>query len=84
MDFDRHIVRSMAVMVLAIIAFVAPFAVEAHEGHVHCAGHKRAVSVVPTASATKANLGPVASSRIAEMPVKLLATPRLQAAAGRC
>ncbi|RUP22617.1 MAG: hypothetical protein EKK44_03880 [Methylobacterium sp.] len=83
MGCDRLIVRSMAVMVLAIIAFVAPFAVEAHEGHVHCAGHKRAVSVVSTASASEENLAPAASSRIPEMPVKLLATPRLQAATGR-
>lgn len=83
MDFDRHIVCWMAAMILAIFACAAPSAVEAHEGHVHCAGHKRVVSVVPTASVSKATLGSAASSSIAEMPVKLLAAPRLQAAAGR-
>ena len=47
MGLDRHIVRSMAVLILAIIAYVVPSAVEAREGHVHCGHHGRAVSVAP-------------------------------------
>jgi hypothetical protein len=83
MVFDRHIVRSMVVTILAIIAYIVPFAVEAHEGHVHCASHKGAVSAAPAASAPKANTGPIASSRSAGMPVKLLAAPRFRLEAGR-
>ena len=79
MGFDRHIVRSMAVMILAIIGTIAPFAVEAHEGHLQCAGYKRAVLAASAASAPDAKLGPIASPRLAEMPVKSLAAHRLRA-----
>jgi len=83
MGFDRHIVRLMAAMILAIIAYVAPSAVEAHEGHVHCGHHHRAVSKAPTTSVSKANPSLATPSHIAEMPVDLLAAPRFPAVSGR-
>jgi len=76
-------VRSIAAMILAIIAYVAPSAVEAHEGHVPCGHHGRAASRAPTASPSAANLGPATPSRIAEVSVTLLAGPRLHAKASR-
>ncbi len=39
MSLDRQIVRLMAAMILAIIAYVAPSAVQAHEGHAHYGHH---------------------------------------------
>lgn len=46
MAFRRHVVRSIAAMILAIIAYVAPSAVEAHDGHVHCGHNRRAAAMV--------------------------------------
>ncbi|KOX47887.1 hypothetical protein ADL19_21585 [Streptomyces purpurogeneiscleroticus] len=83
MGFDRHIVRSMAAMVLAIIAYVAPSAVEAHGRHVHCGHLGRAAFEAPTAPPSAARLGAIAPARIAEVPVTFLAPPRLHAKAGR-
>ena len=58
---DRQIVRLMAAMILAIIAYVAPSAVQAHEGHVHHGRH--IVAAQPKAVA------PV--NRTADVPAKL-------------
>jgi hypothetical protein len=83
MGLDRHIVRSMAALILGIIAYVAPSAVQAHEGHIHCGHHGRAVPGPPTASPSGANLGRPTPSRLAEVPLALLAAPRLVAKADR-
>ncbi|WP_457107329.1 hypothetical protein [Methylobacterium sp. P5_C11] len=46
MSPDRQILRLMAAMILAIIAYVAPSAVQAHEGHAH---HGHPVAAQPKA-----------------------------------
>ncbi|KMO17707.1 hypothetical protein [Methylobacterium platani] len=43
MSLDRQILRLMAAMILAIIAYAAPSAVQAHEGHAH-RGHPIAMT----------------------------------------
>ena len=56
MSPDRQIVRLMAAMILAIIAYVAPSVVQAHEGHAHH-GHRAAVAqpkAAPLAAAAPA------------------------------
>jgi hypothetical protein len=83
MGFDRHIVRLMAVMILAIIAHVAPSAVQAHEGHVHCGHRGRMVSEAATASLPAANPGLDKASGIAELAVTLLTAPRLRVTTGK-
>ncbi len=52
MSLDRQIVRLMAAMILAIIAYVAPSAVQAPEGHVHHGHHMAATQpkVAPPAA----------------------------------
>ncbi|GAB6846125.1 hypothetical protein HNR00_003299 [Methylorubrum rhodinum] len=54
MSLDRQIVRLMAAMILAIIAYVAPSAVQAHEGHAHRGHHMAAVQPKPVPATTKA------------------------------
>lgn len=83
MGLDRHILRLMAVLILTIIAYVAPSAVEAHEGHIHCGHHGRAMQGAPTASPSTANLGHTTLSHLAEVTLELLAAPRLHAKADR-
>ena len=54
---DRPIVRLLAAVILVILAFFVPPAVQAHEGHAHHAGHGSAthmrtasVAAVPAAN----------------------------------
>ena len=52
MSLDRQIVRLMAALILAIIVYVLPSAVQAHEGHAHN-GHHMATTqpkVAPSAA----------------------------------
>lgn len=57
MSLDRQIVRLMAVLILAIIAYAVPSAVQAHEGHAHH-GHHMAMTgpkAVPPMPEKRAN-----------------------------
>ncbi|MCP1553991.1 MULTISPECIES: hypothetical protein [Methylobacteriaceae] len=53
---DRQLVRLMAAMIVMIIAYVAPSAVQAHEGH-HHGGHDHAAMT----RAAKASVAPLAA-----------------------
>lgn len=80
MSPDRQIVRLMAAMILAIIAYVAPSAVQAHEGHAHRGHHVAAAQPkfvpVTTRAAATAPAGMVVQSeaptwsRVALAPVE--------------
>lgn len=73
----------MAALILAIIACVAPSAVQAHEGHIHCAHHGRAVAEAPTASPSAVNLSGNMPSRIATVPVAPGVVLHLRVTAGQ-
>ncbi|MHB2211477.1 hypothetical protein [Methylobacterium sp. CM6257] len=57
MSLDRKIVRLMAAMILAIIVYVAPSAVQVHEGYAHHGHHH--------AAATQPNVAPPAAKTVA-------------------
>ncbi|TNC11124.1 hypothetical protein FF100_21245 [Methylobacterium terricola] len=73
MSLDRPIARLLAAMILAIIAYAVPSAVQAHEGHAHHAHHGAAgpapQATAPSASVTpKVALAPVAAEAARLMP----------------
>ena len=83
---DRQIVRLMAAMILAIIAYVAPTAVQAHGGHVHCGDrdrHQAAAVPGPAAPAGRIEAFTALPRRTSAMPAKLRTVPAIQAAATR-
>ncbi|MBY0250432.1 hypothetical protein ACFQE0_10240 [Methylobacterium komagatae] len=75
MAFKRHVVRSMAAMILAIIAYVAPSAVEAHDGHVHC-GHNRRAAAMVDAKAPLAGLALATSLHVPGLTGRFPGAPR--------
>jgi hypothetical protein len=83
MGFDRHIERWMAAMILAIVAYVAPFAVDAHEGHVHCGQHRRVLSEALPPPPSVAIPGRAMPLRFAEMRAPPQTAPRFRAGAGQ-
>lgn len=75
MRFDRHLSRLMAAMIVMIIAYVTPSAVQAHEGHAHL-GHHQAV-VTEAASAPPIVLAvpaPVAAMQVVSATMPAVAT----------
>ncbi len=69
MSLDRQIVRLMAAMILAIIAYVAPATVQAHEGHAHHGQHMAAPQPKRVPTTTRAAVTvPAQSAARSEAP----------------
>ncbi|KMO22838.1 hypothetical protein [Methylobacterium indicum] len=85
MSLDRQIVRLMAAMILAIIAYVAPSAVQAHEGHRHDGHHVAAVqpATAPVAEAGSASVKPAVGTGVPAwstfaLPVSFIEPARIE------
>ena len=78
MRFDRQHSRLMAAMIVMIIAYVMPSAVEAHEGHAHHGHHQVAVteaaSVAPVVLAMSA---PVVATQVVSVTMPAVTTEAL-------
>ncbi|WP_043749485.1 hypothetical protein [Methylobacterium nodulans] len=61
MRLDRHLASLMAAMIITIIAFLAPSAVQAHDGHAHHASRLQAAVQIPAAEVRAPGAGPVSS-----------------------
>ena len=76
---DRQLVRLMAAMIVMIIAYVAPSAVQAHEGHYH--GGQDHAAMTRAAKAQVATAATPASRNIVSATVAVSAAPVLLMAA---
>ncbi|WP_430912139.1 hypothetical protein [Methylobacterium sp. sgz302541] len=68
MGFDRQFVRLMAATILAIVAYLAPSAVQAHQGHAHDGQPTVIVATAaPIAEVILPEAAPVAASSTASL-----------------